>query len=49
MIRLEREDFDNPERLEKLAQTASSQEKLLSGETFKKKFEHVVTDLRGGF
>jgi 6-phosphofructokinase 1 len=49
MIRLEREDFDNPERLEKLAQTASSQEKLLSGETFKKKFAHVVTDLRGGF
>jgi 6-phosphofructokinase 1 len=49
MIRLEREDFDNPERLEKLAQAASSQEKSLSAATFEKVFRHVVTDLRGGF
>jgi len=49
MIRLEREDFENPERLEKLARTASSQEKPLTTEAFRKKFEHVVTDLGGGF
>jgi len=49
MIRLEREDFENPERLEELARTASGQEKPLSTEAFKKKFAHVVTDLTGGF
>jgi 6-phosphofructokinase 1 len=48
MIRLEREDFENPQRLEKLARTASGQGKPLSTETFKRKFEHVMTDLRGG-
>ena len=48
MIRLEREDFENPQRLEKLARTASGQGKPLSSETFKRKFEHVMTDLRGG-
>jgi hypothetical protein len=48
MIRLEREDFDNPARLEKLARSASGQEKPLSAEAFKKRFEHVVADLRGG-
>jgi hypothetical protein len=46
---LEREDFENPERLEELARTASGQEKPLFTEAFKKKFAHVVTDLRGGF
>ena len=49
MIRLEREDFENPQRLEKLARAASSQEKPLTTEAFRKKFEHVVTDLTGGF
>lgn len=48
MIRLEREDFVNPQQLEKLAKAASSKEQSLSPETFKKKFEHVVTELRGG-
>jgi 6-phosphofructokinase len=48
MIRLEREDFENPERLKKLAQAGSSREKSLSVEEFRKKFEHLVTDLRGG-
>jgi 6-phosphofructokinase len=48
MIRLEREDFENGERLEKLARTASGQGKPLSTEAFKRKFSHVVTDLRGG-
>jgi len=49
MIRLEREDFENPECLGKLARTASSQEKPLTAEAFRRKFEHVVTDLGGGF
>jgi hypothetical protein len=48
MIRLEREDFVNPQQLEKLAKAASSKEQSLSPEAFKKKFEHVVTELRGG-
>jgi hypothetical protein len=49
MIRLEREDFENPERLEKLARTASSPEKSPPTEAFQRKFEHIVTNLRGGF
>src|SRR5882724_3853303 len=48
MIRLEREDFENPQRLEKLAHAASSQEKPLTTAAFRKKFEHVVADLDGG-
>ena len=48
MIRLEREDLENPERLEKLARAASSKEQLFSAQSFKNKFEHVVTELRGG-
>jgi 6-phosphofructokinase len=48
MIRLEREDFANPQTLEKLAKAASSKEQGLSPEAFRKKFEHVVAELRGG-
>jgi hypothetical protein len=48
MIRLEREDFANSQHLEKLAKAASSNEQRLSQEAFRKKFEHVVTELRGG-
>jgi ATP-dependent phosphofructokinase / diphosphate-dependent phosphofructokinase len=48
MIRLEREDFENQDRLNALAQAGSSQEKNLSVEEFRKKFQHLVTDLRGG-
>ena len=46
MIRLEREDFENPQRLEKLARAASSQEKPLTTAAFRKKFEHVVPTSR---
>lgn len=49
MIRLEREDLDDPQRLEKLACAASNKEVRLSAESFKKRFEPVVTQLRGGF
>ena len=48
MIRLEKEDFENPGRLEKLAGAASSKDKPMSVAEFKKKFEPVVTGLRGG-
>jgi 6-phosphofructokinase len=48
MIRLEKEDFAAPERLEKLARAASSRQKPVSVEEFTKKFAPVVNDLRGG-
>jgi 6-phosphofructokinase 1 len=48
MIRLEREDFTDPQRLEKLAQAASSPSQPCSVAAFRKKFEPVVTGLRGG-
>ncbi|MGB7948361.1 MAG: 6-phosphofructokinase, partial [Candidatus Binatia bacterium] len=48
MIRLEREDFENQERLESLARAGSSRESSLSPQEFRRKFEHLVTDLRGG-
>jgi 6-phosphofructokinase 1 len=48
MIRLEKEDFQNAERLEKLARSVSSKEKPVSSAEFRRKFEPVVTELRGG-
>jgi 6-phosphofructokinase 1 len=48
MIRLEREDFDDPQKLEKLACAASSRQERFPVDEFKKKFEHVVRQLRGG-
>jgi ATP-dependent phosphofructokinase / diphosphate-dependent phosphofructokinase len=48
MIRLEREDFANPQQLEKLARAASGKDQSPSMEAFKKRFENVVTELRGG-
>jgi len=48
MIRLEREDFADPQKLEKLARAASGQDSRLSPEAFKKQFEPIVTQLRGG-
>ena len=48
MIRLEREDFENAERLEKLARGAGSKGKPLSADGFKQKFGPVVNELRGG-
>ena len=48
MIRLEREDFEIPGRLEQLARTASSSEINVTPEAFKKQFAQVVHELRGG-
>jgi len=49
MIRLEREDLENRQHLEALARASSSREKTYSPEEFRKKFEHLIIDLRGGF
>lgn len=48
MIRLEREDFENKEKLAALAQAASTRDRSLSLEEFQKKFHYLVTDLQGG-
>ncbi|MBI2985610.1 MAG: 6-phosphofructokinase [Deltaproteobacteria bacterium] len=47
MIRLEREDFENQERLAALAQAASVRDKTCSPEEFQRKFQYLVTELRG--
>ncbi len=48
MIRLEREDFDDRERLAALARAASNGAGGLSPEEFQKKFRYLVTEMRGG-
>jgi 16S rRNA U516 pseudouridylate synthase RsuA-like enzyme len=48
MIRLEKEDFENSELLEKMAKAASGKDKSLSAAEFRKRYEPAVTALRGG-
>lgn len=48
MIRLEREDFEDEERLAALARSASTQDKPLSPQEFRKNFHYLVTELLGG-
>jgi ATP-dependent phosphofructokinase / diphosphate-dependent phosphofructokinase len=48
MIRLEKEDFEDGARLEKLARSASSEKQPMTADEFKKKFEPSVVGLRGG-
>lgn len=48
MIRLEREDLEDARRLEQLAAAASSPSAPCSPEEFKRRFEHLVRDMRGG-
>ncbi len=48
MIRLEREDFDDRERLAVLARAAANGASGFGPEEFKKKFGYLVTDIRGG-
>jgi hypothetical protein len=47
MIRLEREDFEDEERLRLLAQAASSKTTPITPDEFKTRFQHL-TALRGG-
>jgi 6-phosphofructokinase 1 len=48
MIRLEREDFENREKLAALARAASSQDRPMRPDDFKERFHYLVTELRGG-
>ena len=48
MIRLEREDFTDEARLKALADTYSTGAARCAPEAFKKKFEHVASELSGG-
>jgi ATP-dependent phosphofructokinase / diphosphate-dependent phosphofructokinase len=48
MIRLEREDFEDGERLSRLARAASTTTKSFSPQEFRDRFHHLVTELRGG-
>ena len=48
MIRLERGDLENKERLAALARAASTRGKTYSPEKFRRKFQHLVTELQGG-
>jgi 6-phosphofructokinase 1 len=47
MIRLEREDFADAEKLRLLAQAASSNDKLCSPDEFKSRFQYLTTELLG--
>lgn len=47
MIRLEREDFEQKEKLGALARAASTKKKTLSPEEFQHRFHYLVTELPG--
>jgi 6-phosphofructokinase 1 len=49
MIRLEREDFADPARLQALADACSTPKVKCTPEDFRKRFEYLTTDLHGGF
>jgi 6-phosphofructokinase 1 len=47
MIRLEKEDFADDEKLRQLAQAASSAKHFCSPEQFRDRYQYLTTDLRG--
>ena len=47
MIRLEREDFTDEDKLRQMAQAASSAKHFCSPEQFRDRFHSLTTDLRG--
>jgi len=47
MIRLEKEDFHDDEKLRQLAQAASSAQHFYSAEQFRDRYQYLTTDLRG--
>ena len=47
MIRLEKEDFRDAEKLRQLAQAASSPEHYCEPEQFRDRYQYLTTDLRG--
>jgi len=48
MIRLEKEDFRDGEKLRQLAQAASSAEHFCAPEHFRDRYQYLTTDLHGG-
>lgn len=48
MIRLEREDFSDPEKLRLLAQAASSDKVICSPEQFRDRYQYLAVEIRGG-
>lgn len=48
MIRLEREDFTDPEKLRLLAQAASSDQQLCSPEQFRDRYQYLTAPIGGG-
>jgi 6-phosphofructokinase 1 len=48
MIRLEKEDFSDEEKLRLLAQAASSDKHYCSPEEFRDRYQYLTTAIRGG-
>ncbi len=48
MIRLEKEDFSDPEKIRLLAQAASSEKYFCSADEFRNRYLYLATDLKGG-
>ena len=48
MIRLEKEDFRDEEKLRQLAEAASSAKHFCAPEQFRDRYQYLTTDLRGG-
>jgi hypothetical protein len=47
MIRLEKEDFRDDEKLRQLAQAGTSGQHFCSPEQFRDRYQYLTTDLRG--
>ncbi len=47
MIRLEREDFSDPEKLRLLSQAASSDKQRCTPEQFRDRYQHITTEIFG--
>jgi 6-phosphofructokinase 1 len=48
MIRLEKEDFADDEKLRMLAQAASSKQHFYTPDAFKNRFQYLTTEIKGG-
>ena len=48
MIRLEKEDFEDDEKLGALARAASTQNEVCPPDEFRRRFQYLTTELRGG-
>jgi hypothetical protein len=48
MIRLEKEDFADDDKIRLLAQSASTEKYFCSPEEFRDRYQYLTTELRGG-